>query len=134
MLKKHGKNYSLITAKLKTKTAKQIYEYARNLYKKIEKNPRHIHKALKEKLKPTFKLIWSAREYKLLLEGLKKNMKCWYWIKRTETKLKDKNKIQIAAKLFHLRTKEPKSSLSPVEKEIVAVVRRHAVMRNKCKH
>ena len=61
-------------------------------------------------------------------------MKCRNWIQRAETKLKDKSMRQIKNKLFSLSTKEPKSSLSPVEKKLVAVVRRHAVMRKKCKH
>ena len=102
------------------------------MYSRIEKNPRHIHKALKEKLNPTI-FHWTTSEYKLLLEGLKENMQCKFWLKGAQTKLKDKNIDTIRVKLSRLNTKEPKSLLSPVEKEIVAVVKKHAVMRNKCK-
>ena len=88
MLKKHGKNYPLIAAKLKTRTTSQVLYYGRNLYKKIEKNPKQIHKALKGKLKPTIKKIpWTERELKILLKGLKENTKCMNWIQRARAKL-----------------------------------------------
>ena len=61
-------------------------------------------------------------------------MKCRNWIKRAISKLKNKNRNKIVNKLFYMKTKELKSSLSPVEKEIVDVVRRHDVMKNKCMH
>ena len=67
LFKKHGKNYVLIAAKLKTKTEKQVRGYANHLYVRIENNPRHIHKALKEKLKGKPNDPWTTREYKLLL-------------------------------------------------------------------
>ena len=82
LFKKHGKNYSLIANKLKTRTASQVYIYGKDLHTKIKKNPKHIHKALKEKLKPTVSYVpWTVRELNLLLKGLKENMKCWDWIK-----------------------------------------------------
>ena len=92
LVKKYGKNYPLIAAKLKTKTIRQISRYSYNLYTRIEKNPRHIHKALKEKLKPKIIVLWTTREYNLLLRGLKENMKYGHWIKRAQAKLKNKNR------------------------------------------
>ena len=52
MLKKYGLNYTLIKAKIPTKTIKQVRRYRYNLHLKIEKNPKHKYFALKKKLKP----------------------------------------------------------------------------------
>ena len=52
LLKKHGKNYKLIEAKMPTKTLAQVRNFGRSIYLEIKKNPRHRHKALFKKLRP----------------------------------------------------------------------------------
>ena len=85
---------------------------------------------MKEKLKPTRIIVpWTTRELKQLLKGLKENIMRSNWLKGAGAKIKDKTIQQIVTKLFLLNTKEPKNSLSLVEKEIVALYRRHGAMR-----
>lgn len=92
LIKKHGKNYKLISATIPSKDVQQIRMHCCKLYKKLEKNPRHIHRALKKKLTPLFKPVsWTTKELKVLLRGLKKNVKCWDWMKRTVVLFNERN-------------------------------------------
>ena len=59
MVEKFGKNYKLIGAKLPTKTNKQISSYGHRMYNMLVRNPKHVHSALKKKLKPQNKDYWT---------------------------------------------------------------------------
>ena len=63
---------------------------------------------------------WTAKELKLILKGLRKHVKCRDWLKRTAVLLKDRDPNQIKDKMSQIRKR--KQGLSPVEKEIVAVM------------
>ena len=80
MFKKYGKDYKQISAKIPTKTHIQVSHYGIHMYYRIQKNPRHRHKTLFKKLKPHSCVRWTAKEYKLLLKGLQKHIKCQKWI------------------------------------------------------
>ena len=61
MVEKYGKNYKLIKAKIPTKTQRQVNSYGLYLYKRKEKNPKHLHSALKKKLKPKTLFNWTEK-------------------------------------------------------------------------
>ena len=48
MLKKYGKNYKLIKAKIPTKTLTQVTKFKTLLLQKIKRNPRYRHAAMKK--------------------------------------------------------------------------------------
>ena len=91
MVEKYGMNYKLIKANIPTRTFKGVKSHGYQLRRKIEINPKHRHSALKQKLKPIrTHLRWTAKEFKLLLKGLKKHVHCWDWVKKTSVLFEDR--------------------------------------------
>ena len=132
MLQKYGKNYKLISAKIPTKTHYQVSGYGRELYKRIQNNPKHRHSALKKKLEPNSKPVpWTTIDPKLLLRGLKKHVNSWDWVKRTQIFLKNKTRTLIDHKIHTLCKNKSKYVLTPVDKEIIALTEKHSAMRKR---
>ena len=117
MIKKYGKNYTLIKAKIPTKTLKQVRRYGWQLHKKIEANPKHRHSALKKKLKPKSKSApWTEKELKLMLKGLQKYVGCINYAQLTAAMVKPKTAWAIRGKLSQIRKQECFSF--PVKKKL----------------